>query len=81
MMSAFGYNAQESYVNLLGQWGQIIFLAYFGGRTVEKLADMKAKNQQEIDFALVQIDDIPSKVLASASSIPAKEKDQSEKTA
>lgn len=43
MMSAFGYNAQESYVQLLGQWGQIIFLAYFGGRTVEKLADMKAK--------------------------------------
>ena len=43
MMSAFGYNAQESYVNLLGQWGQIIFLAYFGGRTVEKLADMRAK--------------------------------------
>lgn len=41
MMSAFGFNAQESYVNLLGQWGQIIFLAYFGGRTVEKLADMK----------------------------------------
>ena len=43
MMSAFGYNAQESYVNLLGQWGQIIFLAYFGGRTVEKLADMRGK--------------------------------------
>lgn len=43
MMSAFGYNAQESYVQLLGQWGQIIFLAYFGGRTVEKLADMKSK--------------------------------------
>jgi len=42
-MSAFGYNAQESYVQLLGQWGQIIFLAYFGGRTVEKLADMKGK--------------------------------------
>lgn len=43
MMSAFGYNAQESYVQLLGQWGQIIFLAYFGGRTIEKLADMKSK--------------------------------------
>jgi hypothetical protein len=43
MMSAFGYSAQESYVQLLGQWGKIIFLAYFGGRTVEKLADMKAK--------------------------------------
>ena len=43
MMSAFGYNAQESYVQLLGQWGQIIFLVYFGGRTVEKLADMRSK--------------------------------------
>lgn len=42
-MSAFGYNAQESYVQLLGQWGQIVFLAYFGGRTVEKLAEMKMK--------------------------------------
>ena len=37
MMSAFGYNAQESYVQLLGQWGQIILLAYFGGRTVDDL--------------------------------------------
>jgi hypothetical protein len=43
MMSAFGYRAEEAYVQLLGQWGQIIFLAYFGGRTVEKLADMRGK--------------------------------------
>ena len=42
-MSAFGYNAQESYVQLLGSWGQIVFLAYFGGRTVEKLAEMRKK--------------------------------------
>ena len=42
-MSAFGYNAQESYVQLLGQWGQIVFLAYFGGRTVEKLAELQLK--------------------------------------
>jgi hypothetical protein len=42
-MSAFGYNAQESYVQLLGSWGQIVFLAYFGGRTIEKLADMRGK--------------------------------------
>ena len=42
-MSAFGYHAHESYVQLLGQWGQIIFLAYFGGRTVEKLADMRSR--------------------------------------
>ena len=47
----------------------------------EILADMKAKNQQEIDFALVQIDDISPKVLASASLVQAKEKDQSKKTA
>lgn len=46
-MSAFGYNAQESYVQLLGQWGQIIFLAYFGGRTVEKLADMKYAKEEK----------------------------------
>ena len=45
-MSAFGYNAQESYVNLLGSWGQIVFLAYFGGRTVEKVMEMKAKKDE-----------------------------------
>jgi|SRR6185295_3599713 len=43
MMSAFGYNADNDYVQLLGQWGQIIFLAYFGGRTVEKIMDLKSK--------------------------------------
>ena len=42
MMSAFGYRAEQAYVQLLGQWGQIIFLAYFGGRTVEKIADMRS---------------------------------------
>jgi len=46
MMSAFGFNATESYVQLLGQWGQIVFLAYFGGRTVEKVMDMKSKDKQ-----------------------------------
>ena len=41
MMSAFGFNATESYVQLLGQWGQIVFLAYFGGRTAEKIMELK----------------------------------------
>ena len=41
MMSAFGYNANESYVSLLGQWGMLIMGAYFGGRTIEKLAEMR----------------------------------------
>jgi hypothetical protein len=43
MMSAFGYNANESYVTLLGNWGQLIMGAYFAGRTVEKLAEMRKK--------------------------------------
>jgi hypothetical protein len=43
MMSAFGYNANESYVNLLGQWGMLIMGAYFGGRTIEKLAELRGK--------------------------------------
>jgi len=43
MMSGFGYDANESYVNLLGQWGMLIMGAYFGGRTIEKLAEMRSK--------------------------------------
>jgi hypothetical protein len=45
----------------------------------EILSDMKKIDQSEIDFALVQIDDIPAKVLASASS--SKEEPKKEKTA
>ena len=41
MMSAFGLNAQESYVQLLGQWGMLVMSAYFGGRTLEKIMEMK----------------------------------------
>jgi hypothetical protein len=43
MMSAFGYNANESYVNLLGQWGMLIMSAYFGGKTLENIIAMKTK--------------------------------------
>lgn len=42
-MSAFGYAAEESYVTLLGNWGQIVMLAYFGGRTAEKIMEMRSK--------------------------------------
>jgi hypothetical protein len=42
-MSAYGYNANESYVTLLGQWGMLVMSFYFGGRTLEKIMDMKAK--------------------------------------
>lgn len=41
MMSAYGYNANETYVTLLGNWGQIVMLAYFGGRTVEKVMEKR----------------------------------------
>jgi hypothetical protein len=43
LMSAFGHTVNESYVTLLGQWGQIVMLAYFGGKTVENV--MKARNK------------------------------------
>ena len=43
MMSAFGYNANEAYVTLLGQWGMLVMSFYFGGRTLEKIIDMKGK--------------------------------------
>jgi hypothetical protein len=46
MMSAYGYNANESYVTLLGQWGMLIMSFYFGGRTLEKIMDMKAKDKK-----------------------------------
>ena len=43
MMSAFGYNANESYVQLLGNWGMLVFGAYFGSRSLEKIAEIRAK--------------------------------------
>ena len=43
MMSAFGMDANKAYVELLGQWGMLIMSFYFGGRTLEKIMDMKAK--------------------------------------
>jgi uncharacterized membrane protein (DUF106 family) len=43
MMSAFDNNANEKYVELLGQWGMLIMSFYFGGRTLEKIMDMRAK--------------------------------------
>jgi hypothetical protein len=43
MMSAFGKDTNERYVELLGQWGMLIMSFYFGGRTLEKIMDMKGK--------------------------------------
>jgi hypothetical protein len=44
MMSAFDMDTNKTYVELLGQWGMLIMSFYFGGRTLEKIVDMKSKN-------------------------------------
>jgi uncharacterized membrane protein (DUF106 family) len=43
MMSAFDMDTNTKYVELLGQWGMLIMSFYFGGRTLEKIIDMKSK--------------------------------------
>ena len=45
MMSAFQMDTNTKYVELLGQWGMLIMSFYFGGRTLEKIIDMKEKNK------------------------------------
>jgi uncharacterized membrane protein (DUF106 family) len=45
MMSAYGHNANEEYVTLLGQWGMLIFSFYFGSRGAEKIAEMWSKKK------------------------------------
>jgi len=37
--SIFEYETRGAYVELLGQWGMLVMSFYFGGRTMEKLAD------------------------------------------
>ena len=43
MMSAFGKDTNQNYVELLGQWGMLIMSFYFGGRTLEKIIDMRKR--------------------------------------
>jgi hypothetical protein len=43
MMSAFQFDTNQKYVELLGQWGMLIMSFYFGGRTLEKIIDMKSR--------------------------------------
>jgi hypothetical protein len=45
-LSAAGIQVQESYVALLGQWGMLVMTAYFGGRTVEKVMEMRKKDKE-----------------------------------
>ena len=43
LMSAWEIEVNQSYVELLGQWGMLIMSFYFGGRTLEKILAMKEK--------------------------------------
>ena len=43
--SAFDIVVKQAYVELLGQMIMLIVSAYFGGRTLEKIMEMKAKNE------------------------------------
>ena len=43
LMSAFGHQVNEAYVNLLGQWGMLVMTAYFGGKTIENIMAIKGK--------------------------------------
>jgi Holin of 3TMs, for gene-transfer release len=46
MMSAWDIEVNNNYVELLGQWGMLIMSFYFGGRTLEKIMDMKKNDKQ-----------------------------------
>lgn len=41
--SIFEYETRGAYVELLGQWGMLVMSFYFGGRTMEKIADKVKK--------------------------------------
>jgi len=45
-LSAAGIEVNEAYVALLGQWGMLVMTDYFGGRTVEKVMEMRKKDKE-----------------------------------
>jgi hypothetical protein len=46
LLDGYGYKISETYITLLGQWGLIVMTAYFGGRTVEKVMEMRRKDKE-----------------------------------
>ena len=46
LLDGYGYKISEAYVSLLGQWGMLVMTAYFGGRTVEKVMEMRRKDKE-----------------------------------
>jgi len=48
-MSMFDYETKSAYVELLGQWGMLVMTAYFGGRSFEKIMEMRTKAKEVED--------------------------------
>jgi hypothetical protein len=48
-MSMFDYETKSAYVELLGQWGMLVMTAYFGGRSFEKIMEMRTKAKEAED--------------------------------
>jgi hypothetical protein len=44
LLDAFGLDISDNFVSLLGQWGMLVMSFYFGGRTLEKVMNMKGNN-------------------------------------
>jgi len=45
LLDGAGYRISETYITLLGQWGLIVMTAYFGGRSVEKIMEIRRGNK------------------------------------
>lgn len=43
VLDGYGFKISEAYVTLLGQWGMLVMTAYFGGRSLEKIMEMRNK--------------------------------------
>ena len=46
LLDGGGYKIAEAYVTLLGQWGMLVMTAYFGGRSIEKIMEMRRKGKE-----------------------------------
>ena len=44
LLDAWGLDISDNFVSLLGQWGMLVMSFYFGGRTLEKVMNMKGSN-------------------------------------
>ncbi len=47
ILDGTGFKVAEAYVTLLGQWGMLVMSAYFGGRTLEKIVDMRTNKPRK----------------------------------